>query len=150
MRCVEVRMDINQVAKMIEWLDEERRRDKTIIAKLEEQLTQQEETVGGMTRRLNGIESDQSATRANIFASIRDGEMADYIRGTIQTIVDEVETKRLNAERENQRRADAAPDSLSKTLLELQRESLILRKLPTRWKQPVSSEIALLRPWEPC
>src|SRR5258708_15656738 len=118
MGCVEVCMDINQVAKMIEWLDEERRRDKTIIAQLEEHITQQEETIGGLTRRLNGVESDQSATRGSIFASIRDGEMMDHIRGTIQTIVDEVETKRLNAERESQRRDDAARESLSKALQE--------------------------------
>ncbi len=109
-------MDINQVAKMIEWLDEERRRDKTIIAQLEEHITQQEETIGGLTRRLNGVESDQSATRGTIFASIREGEMMDHIRGTIQTIVDEVETRRLNAEREAQRRDDSTREGLAKAM----------------------------------
>src|SRR5258708_124745 len=116
MGCVEVRMDINQVAKMIEWLDEERRRDKTIIAQLEEHITQQEETIGGLTRRLNGVESDQSATRGTIFASIREGEMMDHIRGTIQTIVDEVETRRLNAEREAQRRDDSSREGWAKAI----------------------------------
>ena len=109
-------MDINQVAKMIEWLDEERRRDKTIIAQLEEHITQQEETIGGLTRRLNGVESDQSATRGTIFASIREGEMMDHIRGTIQTIVDEVETRRLNAEREAQRRDDSSREGWAKAI----------------------------------
>src|SRR5450432_3602237 len=118
MRCVEGFMDINQVAKMIEWLDEERRRDKTIIAKLEEQIVQHDETVGGLTRRLNGVESDQSATRTTIFASIRDGEMMDHIRGTIQKIVDEVETKRLNSERDAQRRDEAARERITKSLQE--------------------------------
>jgi hypothetical protein len=35
-------MDLAQAARMIEWLDEERRRDRGIIASLEERLVQQE------------------------------------------------------------------------------------------------------------
>ena len=38
-------MDINQVARMIEWLDEERRRDKALIVKLEEQINHHQETI---------------------------------------------------------------------------------------------------------
>ena len=45
-------MDINQLAQMIEWLDEERRRDKTTIATLEERLAQQTDTIDTLQRRL--------------------------------------------------------------------------------------------------
>jgi hypothetical protein len=38
-------MDINQAARLIEWLDEERRRDKATIATLEERLAQQQDTI---------------------------------------------------------------------------------------------------------
>ena len=38
-------MDLAQAARMIEWLDEERRRDRGIIASLEERLVQQDEMV---------------------------------------------------------------------------------------------------------
>ena len=53
-------MDINQVAKMIEWLDEERRNDKQTIATLEERLAQQSETISTLQKRVNSVESDQS------------------------------------------------------------------------------------------
>ena len=39
-------MDVNQIARMIEWLDEERRRDKAVIAALEERIQQQQDTIG--------------------------------------------------------------------------------------------------------
>jgi hypothetical protein len=51
-------MDINQAARMIEWLDEERRRDKAMIATLEDRLAKQQEVMEALHRRLNGIESD--------------------------------------------------------------------------------------------
>jgi septal ring factor EnvC (AmiA/AmiB activator) len=57
-------MDLNQVARMIEWLDEERRRDKGMIAKLEEQIAAQQDTIETLTRRMNGMEGDHSSMRA--------------------------------------------------------------------------------------
>ncbi len=49
-------VDVNQAARMIEWLDEERRRDKATIATLQERLAQQQETVETLNKRLNSIE----------------------------------------------------------------------------------------------
>ncbi|MBL8120827.1 MAG: hypothetical protein JNJ78_25135, partial [Anaerolineae bacterium] len=59
-------MDINQAARMIEWLDEERRRDKTTIATLEERLAQQQDTIAMLSKRLNSLESDQTVMRAQV------------------------------------------------------------------------------------
>jgi hypothetical protein len=44
-------MDINQAARMIEWLDEERRRDKSTIATMEERLAQQQDVIDTLQRR---------------------------------------------------------------------------------------------------
>ncbi|HRF99128.1 MAG TPA: hypothetical protein PLZ51_28145, partial [Aggregatilineales bacterium] len=57
-------MEISQLARMIEWLDEERRRDKQTIATLEERLTQQQDTISTLQRRLSSVESDQSIIHA--------------------------------------------------------------------------------------
>ena len=46
-------MEINQIASMIEWLDEERRRDKALIATLEERVALQGDSVDTMQRRVN-------------------------------------------------------------------------------------------------
>ena len=57
-------MDVNQAAKMIEWLDEERRRDKSTITTLQERLAQQQELMDALNRRMHGLESDQATLRS--------------------------------------------------------------------------------------
>src|SRR5689334_20978488 len=98
-------MDLNQIARMIEWLDEERRRDKSTIAKLEERLFQQQEFIETLTRRLNGVEGDQSTMRAMFVPAGRDNEVMVQLRTEMQQMVESVEAKRIVAEREAERRA---------------------------------------------
>ncbi|PJF20795.1 MAG: hypothetical protein CUN56_14360, partial [Phototrophicales bacterium] len=56
-------MDVNQIAKMIEWLDEERRRDKATITTLEERLAQQQDIMDQMQRRVDSVESTQTVMK---------------------------------------------------------------------------------------
>jgi chromosome segregation ATPase len=109
-------MDMNQVARMIEWLDEERRRDKNQIAKLEETLMQQHEFIETLTRRLNGVESDHTALRSTIVATIRESDMFDQIRAEMSQMVESTETRRLSAEREAERLQNLSRDNMMKSL----------------------------------
>jgi hypothetical protein len=65
-------MDLAQAARMIEWLDEERRRDKGMIAALEERIAQQNDLIGQFERRLNGLESEQSTMRTTFMPADRE------------------------------------------------------------------------------
>jgi chromosome segregation ATPase len=112
-------MDINQAARMIEWLDEERRKDRATIATLEERIAQQQETVNALLKRLNGIESDQSTMRSQFIPTGRDGELVDQIRREFQQLLENAEAKRLTAEREAERRSDLAHENLSRPIREL-------------------------------
>ncbi len=111
-------MDINQLARMIEWLDEERRRDKTTIAALEQRIQQQQETIGQMSRRVNGIESDQASMRSAFLPAGKEVEVAEQLRVETQQLLEQTETKRLTAEREAERRAALSRDSLVRPLRE--------------------------------
>src|SRR5712691_11797965 len=112
-------MDINQVARMIEWLDEERRRDKNMIVKLEEQIVQQQETMENMARRMNGVESDTAAARAAILPTVRESDIFDTMRSEMHQLIESVETKRLNAERESERRTDLARENMTRPFREM-------------------------------
>lgn len=112
-------MDINQAARMIEWLDEERRKDKATIATMEERIAQQQETVNTLLKRLNGVESDQSAMRGQFIPSGRDSEFLDQARREFQQLLENVEAKRLTAEREAERRSDLAHENLARPVREL-------------------------------
>jgi len=112
-------MDLNQIARMIEWLDEERRRDKSTIAKLEERLFQQQEFIETLTRRLNGVEGDQSTMRTMFVPAGRDNEVMVQLRTEMQQMVESVEAKRIVAEREAERRADTSRETVTRPIREL-------------------------------
>lgn len=112
-------MDINQAARLIEWLDEERRRDKATIATLEERLAQQQETIDTLNRRLNSLESDQTVMRSQLAPNGRDVDLLDQLRKEMQQLVENTESKRLTAEREAERRNDLVREQLSRPLREV-------------------------------
>ncbi len=111
-------MDLNQIARMIEWLDEERRRDKSTIAKLEERIFQQQEFIETLTRRLNGVEGDQSTMRAMFVPAGRDNEVMVQLRTEMQQLVEGIESKRIMAEREAERRADTSRETVVRPVRE--------------------------------
>lgn len=112
-------MDINQAARMIEWLDEERRRDKANIATLEERLAQQQDTITMLSKRINSMESDQTVIRTQISPTGREGDLIDQVRKEVLQLIETVESKRLTAERESERRADLARENVMRPVREL-------------------------------
>lgn len=112
-------MDINQIARMIEWLDEERRRDKATIATLEERLAQQQQVIDGLTRRVSSLESDITVVRSQMTPAGREAEMLEQIRKEVQQLLEKVEAKRLTAEREAERRAELARENLLRSVREV-------------------------------
>lgn len=112
-------MDLQQAFRMIEWLDEERRRDKSTIATLEERLNQQQELFQQLTRQMNGVETAQTSMRSQFMPSSRDGEIMEQLRTEMHQMVENLEAKRLAAERETERRQDFAREMLTRPLREM-------------------------------
>jgi chromosome segregation ATPase len=99
---------------MIEWLDEERRRDRGMIALLEERLAQQSELITQLTRRLEGMESEHSTFRTTFMPNSREAEISEQLRTEFQQMIEATESKRLVAEREAERRSEIARESVSR------------------------------------
>jgi chromosome segregation ATPase len=114
-------MDINQAMKMIEWLDEERRRDKNNITQLTERLSAQQDTIDNLTRRLSGMESEQTMlqTRVEANRSGVDGDVMELVRREISTMLEQQEAKRLTAEREAERRSEIAREGIMRPVRDL-------------------------------
>lgn len=124
-------MDINQAARMIEWLDEERRRDKTTIATLEERLAQQQELIGTLQRRINSVESDQTVMRNQFVPSTRESEIMDQVRQEMRQLLENTEAKRASAEREADRRANLDRKTIERPVQELAEKVTKLEKTST-------------------
>ncbi|MBL8134537.1 MAG: hypothetical protein JNL42_21945 [Anaerolineae bacterium] len=112
-------MDINQAARMIEWLDEERRRDKATISTLQERLAQQQEVMDGLLKRLNAVESDNAKLQGQVANATREVELVEQIRREIAQQIEQVESKRLTAEREAERRGELAREAASRSVREI-------------------------------
>jgi chromosome segregation ATPase len=105
-------MDAVQTARMIEWLDEERRRDKNTIARLEERSNQQQELIDQLKRQINGLQDELATVRAQAMPADRDQEIIDRLRYEFDQVVEALEAKRLTAEREMERRYDIMRETL--------------------------------------
>lgn len=112
-------MDINQAARMIEWLDEERRRDKQTIATLQERLSQQQDSIDTLLKRINSIESDQSVLRTQTLPAGRDAEVMETLRKEMHQLIESIESKRLTAERETERRMEIARDNMMRPVRDM-------------------------------
>jgi chromosome segregation ATPase len=112
-------MDLAQAARMIEWLDEERRRDRATIAQLTERIEQQNEQFTQMMRRFDGLEGEQSAMRAAFMPAGREMEVSEQLRSEFQQLIENTESKRLVAEREAERRAEIARESVARLVRDL-------------------------------
>ena len=103
-------MDINQAARMIEWLDEERRRER---------LQQQQDFIETLNRRMGGLENDHSSMRAAYLPVGRDVDIMEQMRGEIHQQIEAVEAKRITAEREVERRSEVSRDNIVRPIREL-------------------------------
>lgn len=113
-------MDVMQTVRMIEWLDEERRRDKSTIAQLEKRVQEQEAFIDQLKRQLNGLENDQSMIRQQFIHKDRESELLEIFRKELNQAMESLEAKRLTAEREADRRNEAAREALAVPIRELE------------------------------
>ncbi len=124
-------MDVNQIAKMIEWLDEERRRDKATIATLEERLAQQQDVIDQMQRRMNSVESDQTVMKQDSIPIQRERDIMEQVRVEMRQLVESTESRRLTAEREAERRIELQRESIQRSVRDISEKQDKLEKQVT-------------------
>lgn len=124
-------MEIHQIAAMIEWLDEERRRDKATIATLEQRLAQQTEITSTLQRRLAALESENTIIKEQALPAQKERELMDNLRKEMRQLLESSETRRLTAEREAERRAELAREGIARTLRDQGDQIERLQKLST-------------------
>ncbi len=112
-------MEINQIASMIEWLDEERRRDKALIATLQERVAHQSDSVDSMQRRVNTVESDQALIKQESLPANKEHDIIEQVRQDMEKMLENAEARRLTAEREAERRLELQRENIQRAVAEL-------------------------------
>ena len=106
-------LNLRQAARMIEWLDEQRRQDKRTITALEQSLAAQHNALETMQTRLNALEAEQNAQRREITRNDDSSEIIAEVAGEVRKMIDNQNVRRLAAERELERRNDIAREALA-------------------------------------
>ncbi len=112
-------VEINQIASMIEWLDEERRRDKALIAALEERLARQTDSLDAMQRRVNSVESDQVMIKQESMPATKEHDIIENMRQEAEQMLENAEARRLTAEREAERRIELQRENFQRAIREV-------------------------------
>src|SRR5574341_257035 len=114
-------MDMDQFAKTVQWLDDERRKDKQEIAALQERLAALATENGGLARRLQQLESDLAASTAVLQRLAKMDGILDGYRKEMTRQLDELEQRRGEAAREAERLRKVEREGLNKSFSELRK-----------------------------
>lgn len=114
-------MDLAQLAKTVDWLDGERRKDKQEITALQERLAALAADNNNLTRRLQQMESALTAATAQLQRVAKVDEILDGYRKEMARQIDELEKRRLDGEREDDRLRKVERDGLNKSLGEVRK-----------------------------
>ncbi len=114
-------MDIEQASKTIQWLDDERRKDKQEITALQERLVSLagENTV--LQRKLAEMETSISTVNANVQRLSKIDSILDLYRKEMTRQLEEIERRRTEAEKEAERLRRIERESINKTLADLRK-----------------------------
>jgi chromosome segregation ATPase len=115
-------MDLTQLAQMVTWLDEEHRRDRAEIARLQQRIEAQSADVVEQARRIQELEGRLAATQSQL---TRFNQLEQSIQNTKTELVSLVERayeERVSGQRELERARMGDREMLSREISEVRRE----------------------------
>jgi chromosome segregation ATPase len=115
-------METNQTAKMVAWLDEERRKDKALITRLEERTASQTALIQDQARRIKELETDINRLRGSITPPSTYEEAIARLRNDVEADIEQIETRRTSVEQDLKHVRDMDRESIMKAVDELRQE----------------------------
>jgi chromosome segregation ATPase len=114
-------MDIEQAAKTIQWLDDERRKDKQEITALQERLGTLTTDNTALARRLHQLEADLTSVTNSVQKVSKVDALLEGYRKEMTRQVEEIERRRVESEKEAERLRKIEREAVNKALSDLRR-----------------------------
>ncbi|MCE1255116.1 MAG: hypothetical protein LWX83_16400 [Anaerolineae bacterium] len=114
-------MDLDQISAQLEWLNEERRKDKTVIMSLEEKIKGLESTVRGFSSQYNELSGEMTRLTMLLSRIEQVENSLSQARVEFGRSVEALEKQRTDYAREMDRVRRADLESLNKSIGELQK-----------------------------
>lgn len=115
-------METNQTAQMVAWLDEERRKDKALITKLEERNQSQTALLEDQTRRIQALENELVQMRQQQISANRFDETVERLRTEFNAQLEELQKRRATVDQDFKKMRDMDREALMKSIEELRQE----------------------------
>ena len=109
-------MDFEQIAQRLDWLDNERRKDKLVISTLEERLTELEGDIRPVFQEIREMEEEINRIRSmlNRFEPIE--ASISKIRVDLTRMIEQVEKNQVEREREIEKNRLADIEALNQAI----------------------------------
>lgn len=128
-------MDLSQLEQMVTWLDQQRRRADQDLRQLEQRLTSQMGIIEEQARRIQQLEGDLAAARAQLAEQTSIQQAMENLRNEVRAMIERLEEERLARERDQERLRAAEREKWARDLGELRKQ---LERI-----QPLEEAIAL-------
>ncbi|MCL4862654.1 MAG: hypothetical protein KJZ93_24795, partial [Caldilineaceae bacterium] len=115
-------MDLAQLAQMVNWLDEEHRRDRAEIARLQQRIEAQSADMIEQARRIQELEGRLAATQAHLSRFTQVEQAIQNAKTELVGLVERGDEGRVQAQRELERARLSDREMLSREISEVRRE----------------------------
>lgn len=115
-------MDLTQLSQMVAWLDEEHRRDREELAKLDQRLQSVLVERQEQSRRLQDLESRLASTQAQLTRFSQIEQSLQQLKSEVVVLLDKQTESRLQAEREAERSRGTDREALGRSVAEVRKE----------------------------
>lgn len=122
-------MDLAQLEQMVNWLDEERRKDKEELARLRQRLEQQLLAADEQLRRFQELDSRLSALQTQVARFSRFEQALEQLRKELVALVEQADQKFAAAQREAERARLLEREAQTQAIAELRKQMELVSKL---------------------
>lgn len=122
-------MDLAQLEQMVNWLDEERRKDKEELARLRQRLEQQSLAADEQLRRFQELDARLSALQTQVARFAQFEQSLEQLRKELGALVELADQKFTAAQRESERARLMERESLTQAISELRKQVESLPRL---------------------
>lgn len=115
-------MDLTQLSQMVSWLDEEHRRDREELAKLDQRLQSMAVENQEQARRIQDLEGRLASTSAQLTRFTQLDQALQQLKNEVVVMLDKQTEARMQAEREAARARLSDREGLVRSIAEIRKE----------------------------
>ncbi len=138
-------MEIAELAKKIEWLEKEHRKDHATISELQEKLATSDGSYSLVQNQLKELTADLTRYKSTGARLDQFDKMVTQYRAEVTKSIDDVEKRRVKHEREIEERRRMEVDVLNKNLIEVRASVDAMQDLRRGIQTRVDEDIRLAR-----